>query len=249
MPRAWVDGVETVLTDNEWGRHAAAFLGCGFRVVTPAGPVRPAALAAARQQAVRIAELFDATWDEAPWRSAASGAGAIEIVGGWRHQFRGPAGAQTTVIRSVPLPQQQWRRASGVRLPWSLDAHSPVTGLPMISGLEEDQALRTLETDTVGLWWNTDGHLVQSTAGPLLLRVAGAWLRPPAGDGAVPHFVWSRAAELLDARESPVDDKVLAAAEAVHAVDSLGRVVTLRGAAGADELLDAVARISEPITD
>lgn len=232
MSRTWVDGLETVLTEAEWARRAAAFLGCGFRVVVPSGPVRRDALAATRGQAVSIAALFDASFDEAPWEAADASDDPVEIMGGWRHQFRGPAGAQTTVLTRVPAPPQRWRRASGVRLPWAVNPHSPLAGLPMVSGLEEAQALRTLEPDSVGLWWSTAGRLTSSTAGPLLLRVGGGWVCPPPGGGEVAHHVWNRLTELLAARPLLVDDEVLAAAEALYAIDSQGTVTFADAVAG-----------------
>lgn len=232
MPRTWIDGVETLLTEAEWARSAAAFLGCGFRVVVPSGPVRRDALAAARRQAVGIAELFDAALDEVPWQAADASDDAVEILGGWRHRFRGPAGAQTTQLRSLPSPPQSWHRTSAVRLPCAVNGHSPLTGLPMISGFEESQALRRLAPDTVGLWWNTDAHLVSSTAGPLLLSVGGRWHRPPLGGGTVPHFVWERTAERLGADDLAIDDEVVAAASSLCAIDPLGTVTVVDSVAG-----------------
>lgn len=71
-------------------------------------------------------------------------------------------------------------------------------------------------------------------------------MRAPAGDGAVPHFLWSRVAELLEARERPLDDEVVAGAEGVHAIDPLGGVTTVDVAATpgrtADEPLAAELR-------
>lgn len=262
MPRTWVDGVETVLTEAEWARRAAAFLGCGFRVVVPSGPVRAEALADARRQAIRIAELFDATFDEAPWQAAASCEDPVELVGGWRHQFRGPAGASTTRVSKLAERPPSVRHLSSVRLPWALNAHSPMTGLPMISGLEESQAVRALTPDTAGLWWNTDGHLTSSTAGPLLLRMHGEWAHPPLDGGTVPHLVWCRVAEQLAARELPFDDQVVSAPRrpptgsrhqergsgvrfhmtsgTLCAVDPLGHVTVLNEGTQTDELLSAV---------
>lgn len=243
MPRTWVNGVETVLTESEWARRAAAFLGCGFRVVVPSGPVRTDALADARRQAFRIAELFDATFDEAPWQAAASCEDPVEVAGGWRHQFRGPSGASTTRVSPLSGPTPPFRRLRCTRLPWALDAHSPLAGLPMVSGFEESRALTALGTETAGLWWNTDDHLVSSTAGPLLLRADGTWLVPSLESGTVPHLLWSRAAELLGARALPVDDEILATAESLHAIDPLGNVAALGGDEGSVELLDAVGAV------
>lgn len=252
MPRTWVDGLEVVLTEGEWARHAAAFLGCGFRVVIPSGPVRREALDAARGQAVSIAALFDASFDEAPWEAAAASEHPVGIIGGWRHQFRGPAGAQTTMLTSLAQPLQRWRRASGVHLPWALNAHSPLAGLPMVSGLEETQALRTLEPSSVGMWWNTDGQLTSSTAGPLLLPVGGRWHRPPLAGGTVPHFLWERTAERLGADDLAMDDEVVAAASSLCAIDPLGAVTVIDSIAGSAyapggesqaELIDAVEAV------
>lgn len=210
MPRSvagsltWVDGDQVDCPSREWAARVAGFLGCGFRVVVPAGPERAGGLRRAHQLADQVASVVGGTLDEEPWRHLEREAGVWEVVGGWTHQFRAPAGACATRITPLPTPDARWRWAPSVTLPWTVNAHSPVTGLPMVSGHDPAAATRHLAEHapgTVGLWTDGEGHLVDTTAGPPLLLTARGWRSPTAAAGTVPHHLWERSALLLGAGE------------------------------------------------
>lgn len=199
--RTWVDGVVVPCSPDAWAQRRAGFLGCGFRVVLPAGPERIPALARAHDLAGEIATRLGAHLDEAPWRALTQDvatAGALEISGGWTHRFRAPLGACATRVAQAPQPgtAPSGTALPGVILPWRVNEHAPLAGLPAISALHEARALQWLRDrgeGVVGVWLNTAGDLVDTTAGPPLLHIPDGWLHPTAESGTVPHHLWERA--------------------------------------------------------
>lgn len=55
------------------------------------------------------------------------------------------------------------------------------------------------EPGDVGLWTNTAGHLVDTTAGAPLFHTRDGWRHPVPSAGTVPHHLWERACTLLQA--------------------------------------------------
>ncbi|QCX28123.1 hypothetical protein [Nocardioides jishulii] len=264
--RTWVDGVEVTCDADAWDRRVASFLGFGFRLVLPGGPVRPRAAAHARAQVTRLAALLDAEVDEQPWptllEEERESSGAVEVVGGWEHRFRQPPGACSTRVTELSGPTGAARlpgvrTARGVELPWSVNEHSPTVGLPMVSSHGAARARRTLADGEVGLWRNTAGQLVDTTAGTPLVLTAAGWTTPGKRSGAVWHHVADRVRLGLGAQDRhPTPDEVLA----VVCVDPVGSTTRLldpgqraddRAAddpAADDQAADAVAELSAQVS-
>lgn len=261
--RTWVDGVEVACDADAWDRRVAGFLGFGFRLVLPGGPARARAAAYARAQVTRLAALLDAEVDEQPWvtllEEERQPSGAVEVVGGWEHRFRQPPGACSTRVTELTgaarLPDV--RTARGVELPWSVNEHSPTVGLPMVSSHGAARARRTLADGEVGLWRNTAGQLVDTTAGTPLVLTAAGWTAPGERSGAVRHHVADRVRLGLGARDRhPTPDEVLA----VVCVDPVGSTTRLldpgqradghsaHGQAGDGQAADAVAELSAEVS-
>lgn len=231
-PRTWVDGVEVDCSEPEWAVRAAGFLGCGFRLVVPAGPERPGALRRARELAGEVAAAVGGVLDEVPWRQLARTRGAYEVVGGWTHQFRGPVGVCATRVTPLPVGRPKWRAAPGVTLPWAVNEHSPVTGLPTISRHGAAQAARHVAAHSpgaVGLWTDSVGCVVDTTAGPPLMLTQEGWRHPTPTRGTVPHHLWERAAELLGAAAGTTPPGVV---RAVLCVGPDGSVTSLTSVDG-----------------
>lgn len=228
----WVDGERVDSSAGEWSARVAGFLGCGFRVVVPAGPERAGALRRAHELAARVASVVGGDLDPEPWRHLIRTSGAREVVGGWTHRFRAPAGECATRITPLPATDPAPRSASAVTLPWTVNTHSPVSGLPMVSRHGETAAARHLverAPGSVGLWTDDGGHLVDTTAGPPLLLTAEGWTCPTATAGTVPHHLWERSADLLRASEGLV---AASRAYALLCVAADGAVTTLTAVDG-----------------
>lgn len=214
----WCAGRVVSLTEDEWSRTAAAFLGSGFRVCFPAhGP----AVAHARRQVDAVASVLRTSVDPAPW-DALDSAPAYELVGGWEYRLDRTWGPSWTAVTALPLPAVTSRKAAAVELPWAWSSAAPTAGLPMISSLESDLALAHAGDD-VGLWRDHRGLLCSTTAGPPLVQTAdGSWLTPDESSGAVRSWAYDEAASRLSARPAPLTREVVAAARTVLAVSDLG---------------------------
>lgn len=246
VARTWREGSEVGCTDEEWALLRAGFLGCGFRVVVPSGPARAGALARSHDLALEVARRVGGRLDEAPWSALAASTDdvALEVTGGWTHRFRAPSGpCHTRVVawrtndpHAEPRDAGPTRRP-GVTLPWRVNADSPLTGLPALSGHHEARAATWL-AGRVGVWRSTGGHLVDTTAGPPLLHTARGWVHPLPEDGTVPHHLWERACLRLGATawRGPAPDDLTA----VLCVAPDGRVTELSS-------LDEVALVSAPL--
>lgn len=228
--RTWRDGAEVDCSGDDWAGRRAGFLGCGFRVVVPTGPHRAAALDRAHALVRDLADRLGAVLDEAPWQVLAHDdvGAALKVCGGWTHHFRAPLGACSTRVEILSPTVAPAGTPAGVTLPWQVNEHSPLTGLPALSAHHEARAARWLaERDgaEVGLWTNTAGHLVDTTAGTPLLHTSRGWRHPTRDDGVVPHHLWERACAQLDATawRGPVPDDL----DAVLCVAPDGRLTRL----------------------
>lgn len=162
--RVWHDGEPVGLDDQEWARLAGTFLGVGFRLLVPG---HAAGVAGALARARRVAEVVGGVLDEVPW-TMVGGAGPVEVTGGWQRSLSGGLGPCWTRVSPVsPAPDSE---AVARVLPWRLDRRSPTFGLPMLSGLLDREAARWLAGHgaAVGIWLDTDGVPVGTTAGDLV---------------------------------------------------------------------------------
>lgn len=172
MILAWHDGAAHHLTPREWAEVCASFLGAGFRVDLPGGRARSEASHYELDRVRQIGELIGAAVPASGWdRAAAFDADVdVEVIGGWPRTYSGESAMWIATLAAI----DHGAVTTGALLP-SPWRRRPTGGLPMFSRLADDVALAGVEADC-GLWADTDGRVVTSTAGPILAqRVDGSW--------------------------------------------------------------------------
>ncbi len=238
MNLVWVAGTRTPVTEGDWADTAATFLGAGYRMMLPIVPDRDGPVRFHRKLAQKVALTLGARFDPAPWQYLATNAvpvgAVVEVIGGW--PSTGPPEARlddsppwTAIVELAPAPHDAAYRR-GVTLPWASNPHSPTTGLPMLSRLDEQQAGRYLRKvgATVGLWMNTTGNLSGSTAGvPLIPTGKRSWVFPDRSAGIVSNWVFWALADALSALPQSITADVLGSTGTVAAISGAGAVTVL----------------------
>ncbi|MGL5825978.1 MAG: hypothetical protein ACRCYU_14380 [Nocardioides sp.] len=258
IEHVWIDGLRTPVEEDDWANAAASFMGRGYRTSFPltTDVAEPANFH--RQMALRVANTFGLGLDEAPWDFVTNGnlppGSAIEIVSGWRPTRdstasgdpTGPATAWTAVARVESAPHDSLR-ADAVSLPWAYNSQSPLAGMPLLSRVEDDQARRHLREvgADLGLWWNADGQLADSTHGTPLVRVGQrSWAFPHRSASSPSSWIFFNIASLLGAIPTRLTSEALEASSAVVFIDSIGKITVLKSLNGAAKVLDREAELT-----
>lgn len=218
--RAWRNGDAHTLSEAEWAEICATFLGCGFRVDLPGDPDRDDAARHEAGRVRRIADILGADLPEAAWElaTAALPDRSVEVLGGWPRTY---AGERAWWIAALPIGDDRDPTTAEV-LPRPRST-SPTSGLPMFSRLMDEVALSTIQADC-GLWADTDGSIVTSTAGPIIAqRAEGGWaLSTESGGWAATRAAAQRGATT----DLHVED--LATARLIGVIGPAGEVLPLR---------------------
>lgn len=168
---AWTDGTLRPITDTDWAEIAASFLGAGFRIDLPPG-ARGEAVIHERARVERLAHLLGESLPQAAWEVAVQTHPdlPVEVLGGWPRSATGDAPGCV----AVRVVQERLGRGTAVVLA-DVVAPGPTRGLPTISRLADEVALAGVDAG-VGIWADSEGGVVTSTAGPVLAqRGDGSW--------------------------------------------------------------------------
>ena len=164
---AWHDGILSEATDADWATASANFLGAGFRIDLPAED-RTSAASHEQGRVDQLAERLGTTVPDAAWNAVveAHPGYPIEIEGGWPRTYTGEGRCWVSARRVTD--DLEHRTASILSTP----AHPrPSRGLPTISRLADEIALRTIDAE-IGIWADSHGGVVTSTAGPVIAQRA-----------------------------------------------------------------------------
>lgn len=157
---------------RQWATLCASFLGAGFRIDLPQGPDRSAAASHELARVRRLADLLGLEVTDEDWHAAARDHGDVdvELIGGWPRAY---SSTPQMWVAAIPVEPATIATTMLISLPV---ATSPTRGLPTLSRLADEVALRSIHADC-GLWADRTGAVVSSTAGPVIAqRSDGRWV-------------------------------------------------------------------------
>lgn len=142
---------------------------------------------------------------------------------GYLHEARAP-GMHVQAFTYTP----QTAPVVLVRAPWQRDAANPLYGHKTVNALENLLAAKDAHARGASdaLFFNTKGHATETTTANLFGCSGGILWTPPLNDGVLPGITRSRVFDICKAlaipcEERPVDEQLLAGAEALALTNSL----------------------------
>lgn len=142
---------------------------------------------------------------------------------GYLHEPRAP-GMHVQVFTYTP----QTAPVVLVSVPWLRDAANPLYGHKTVNALENLLAAKDAHARGAGdaLFFNTRGHATETTTANLFGCSAGRLWTPPLNDGVLPGITRARVFDIckelgIPCEERPVDDALLAGADALALTNSL----------------------------